>query len=304
MGSNDAILKELALKSVLFIVMLIIGLSDSAGHAQFRRKKPKNSMAEGAMYVYWGYNRSAYTLSNIAFKGPGYNFTLFGVQAKDRPSLKLSEYFNPQTVTVPQFNFRIGYNFKNYWNLSLGYDHMKYVMVHGPSYGFSGFTEAGLNANEPLNGTYSSLQVTSEESTFHYENTNGLNYIRLELTRVRNIVRNRKDNFMLTLLGGISGGTVLSFNDFTFNGQKYQATPSISGLGLSMHGALRFEFFKHLFFQLNTGGGFLYQTHVKLMPNTFEAFARQKFFYGDVSAVIGALFYIRTVNDCNSCPHW
>ena len=241
MDSLNAVLK------LILISVLLQAFSVQAQYRKFSKKKPKNSMAKGTLYAYWGYNRSAYSLSNIYFKAPGADFTLYGVQATDRPSLKVSEYFNPSSITVPQFNFRIGYNFKNYWNLSLGYDHMKYVMVHGPAYGFSGFTETGLNENENLNGNYSSIQVTTDEKTFHYENSNGLNYIRLELTRIRNMVRNKRDNFTFSLLGGLSAGGIVSFNDFTFNGEKFTATPSLSGFGASVHGGMRFEFFKHVF---------------------------------------------------------
>ncbi|MFM7666857.1 MAG: hypothetical protein ACKO7D_01555, partial [Bacteroidota bacterium] len=49
-----------------------------------KRKKPKNSMAKGTGFVYWGYNRSAYTRSTIHFEGAGYDFSLKGVKAKDR----------------------------------------------------------------------------------------------------------------------------------------------------------------------------------------------------------------------------
>ena len=296
-----------SINAVLKYILILISFISFSSYGQYRKSRQKiskNSMAKGTLYAYWGYNRSAYSSSNVYFKAPGANFTLYGVQAKDRPSLNFSEYINPSTFTVPQFNFRIGYNFKNYWNISLGYDHMKYVMIHGPNYVLSGFTESGFNQSDNLYGNYTNHDITSEENTFHYENSNGLNYIRLELTRIRNIIRNKKDNFTFSLLGGLSAGGIVSFNDFTFNGEKFTATPSLSGFGASMHGGMRFEFFKHVFLQLNSGGGFLYQSHVKLIPYSFDAFAKQHFFYGDLSAVLGVLLYIRPVNNCNTCPHW
>jgi riboflavin kinase/FMN adenylyltransferase len=76
--------------------------------------------------------------SKISFFGPGYDFSLAGVQATDRPSPDFITYVDPSTLTVPQFNARIGFNFKKKWALSFGYDHMKYVMVHGPRYLLSG----------------------------------------------------------------------------------------------------------------------------------------------------------------------
>jgi len=267
-----------------------------------KRRKPKNSMAKGTAFVYWGYNRSAYTKSTIHFTGVGYDFSLKGVRAVDRPSTTINEYINPTKFTVPQFNFRMGYNFANYWNISLGYDHLKYVMVHGPEYLINGTISSNLNSN--WSGTYDSQIVTTEEKDFHYENTNGQNYIRAELTRVKNIVRNNRDNFTITGLLGISTGMILSFNDFTFAGKKDMATPSLSGLGASLHSGLRFEFFKHIFLQTNLNSGFLYQTRVKTRPNDYGAFAKQHFGYIETNIVLGALFYIRPTNSCDSCPVW
>ncbi|MCF8444579.1 MAG: hypothetical protein K9G29_06180, partial [Crocinitomicaceae bacterium] len=75
---------------LVFLIVFIISLSDNCfsqrNYKSNYRKKPKNSMAEGTAFVSWGYNRTAYTKSNINFVGTGYNFTLRGVKAVDRPS--------------------------------------------------------------------------------------------------------------------------------------------------------------------------------------------------------------------------
>lgn len=307
------IYKKISLKLFFYFLIVIFNTNNSV-LAQFHssyidndllaenRKKPKNSMARGTLFFYWGYNRSAYTKSNIHFSGNGYDFTLSGVRAKDRPANTLSEYVDPTKFTVPQFNFRIGYNFANYWNISLGYDHLKYVMIHGPEYLLNGAINNGVDAN--WSGTYNNQIVTTDESNFHYENTNGQNYIRGEITRVKNIVRNNRDNFTLTSLLGFSTGVILSFNDFTFGGRKDTATTSLSGLGFSLHSGLRFEFFKHLFLQTNLNAGYLMQMHVKTRPQDYDAFAKQRFGYVEGNIVLGALFYIRPTNSCDSCPVW
>lgn len=266
------------------------------------RKKPKNSMAKGTGFVYWGYNRSAYTRSTINFSGAGYDFSLKGVKATDRPSTKISEYLNPTTITVPQFNFRAGYNFKNYWNISVGYDHLKYVMVHGPEYLLNGRINSGIDPN--WSGNFSNKPVVTNEADFHYENSNGLNYIRAELTKVRNITRNRRDNFTLSYLLGVSSGALLSFNDFTFGGKKDVATVSLSGIAVSGHAGMRFEFFKYVFLQTNVAAGLMRQINVRTRANEYSAIAKQNFGYLEGSVVLGALFYIRPTNSCDSCPAW
>lgn len=299
MGSINA-----TMRIILFIFLTMFAFQTQAQYKKYNRSKPKNSMAQGTGYAYWGYNRSAYTKSNLRIESSSYDFTLNGVKATDRPSTKIGEYVSFNKITVPQFNLRVGYNFKNYWNVSLGYDHMKYVMVHGPNYQLIGNTDAGFNTTQPLNGYYSSVNTVTEEEVFHYENSNGMNYIRAELSRVRNLIRNRADTYTMTWIWGLSSGVILSFNDFTYNGTKTMSTSSLSGIAGSFHTGMRFEFWKHIFLQANTSAGYIVQHFVKIRPDEYDTFARQRFAYLEGNIVLGCLFYIRPVNDCNSCPHW
>src|SRR5690606_23366644 len=110
-----------------------------------QKSKPKVSYAKGTVYGYWGYNRSAYTKSNMRFVGPDYDFTLTKVKAADNPSTDIRQYVNANTITVPQFNARIGYYFKNHWAISLGYDHLKYLMNDGNQVKIYGNIEPGVD---------------------------------------------------------------------------------------------------------------------------------------------------------------
>lgn len=276
----------------------------SAAPLSAQKLNQKKSTGPGAMFFYWGYNRSIYTPSTIRFIGPGYDFRLQGVQAADRPSRNFSEYVDPKMFTVPQFDVRIGYNFKRNWAVSLGYEHMKYVMQHGPTYLLSGTISPGVDPVTGWSGTYSGDSVTTEETTFHYENTNGLNYINFQLTNVFKVYQTEKGRFALTTMMGVGGGPILSFNDFTFAGQKNVATVSMSGLGVSGHLGLRAEFFRHVFVAANVSGGFIDQIRVKTRPNDYDSHAKQMFLFGERDIVVGALFYLNKKDKCNTCPNW
>lgn len=294
------------MKTIGVFLVCLISFSLSAQfkpYKPYKRPKPKKSYAAGTMSIYWGYNRSAYTKSNIEFIGPGYDFTLNRGIAKDRPEKNIKTYFDPRQITVPQFNFRVGYTYKNNWQISLGYDHLKYVL-QDTTYTLSGHINYGVDNVNHWSGNFNGDTVHVSTPTFHYENTNGLNYIRLELARVDQWYRSQTGNFAISTLIGGSTGMLLSFNDFTFAGRKDVATVSVSGLGFSAHVGGRFEFFKHLFFQVNGATGGMVQMRVRTRPNDVESYAKQKFMYGTVEAVIGGFIYIRPKNDCNSCPHW
>ena len=211
---------------------------------------------------------------------------------------------NFNTFTVPQFDVRIGYNFKRNWAISLGYEHMKYVMKHGPTYDVSGTISPGIDQATGWSGTYSGDSVVTNETTFHYENTNGLNYINFQLTNVFKIYQSEKGNVALTTLMGVGAGPILSYNDFTFAGEKSMETVSLSGLGASGHLGLRAEFFKHLFVAASGQGGFVGQYRVKTRPNDYDSHAKQAFLYGQRDIVVGALFYLKQSDKCNTCPNW
>ena len=293
MDKNNCEMKTLIVLSFL-IFLPFFGAS---------QKTSKDSQAKRAMFVYWGYNRSFYTDSKISFFGPGYDFSLAGVQATDRPSPDFITYVDPSTLTVPQFNARIGFNFKKKWALSFGYDHMKYVIVHGPTYLLSGRINPLIDPISNWSGDYNAEPVTTDESTLHYENTNGMNYIRAEISHIDKLVR-ASNAFAIYSVSGLGAGLVLNYNDFTFAGEKSMTTLSMSGVGASAHLGIRFEFFRHFFLQANNSVGFLYQHRVKTRGNDPYAYARQSLGYFQSDIVLGGIFYLRPKDNCNTCPNW
>jgi hypothetical protein len=287
-------------KYILFLFILITTIS----FAQYRSSKVKRSWSAGTLFFYWGYNRSFYTKSDINFNGPNYNFTLNGAKAVDRPTKDIGTYLSINKLTIPQFNFRLGYMIKKNWAISIGYDHMKYVLVDNEPYTLTGFIKPGVDIVTNWSGNYNNEPVTTHQETFHYENTNGLNYIRVEVSRIDQWLRSKTGNFAISSSFGLSSGGILSFNDFTFAGKKDVQTVSMSGLGVSLHAGARFEFWKHFFLQANGAGGFMNQMNVDTRPNDYSSFAKQKFGYGAFEIVAGGLFYFKPKNGCDSCPQW
>jgi hypothetical protein len=290
-----------------YIALVLIALTLSfESSAQFGKKK-KESTDKGTIFLFWGYNRSHYANSNIRFVGPGYDFTLNGVKAVDKPEpFSLNSYFNPNNITIPQFNLRVGYYYKKGWALSFGYDHMKYYLKDGNHVNLTGQIDPGVDTVTNWSGTYTGEPVVTNFKTFHYENTNGMNYIRAELMRSFDVYKPKRGsgNFGVTGNLGLSVGTILSVNDFNFAGQFNRVTYSISGYGFSAHSGVRLEFFKHLFLQADLNTGFIHQLKVRTRPEDASSFARQKVAFVEYNAVIGGLFYLKTKKKCDDCPSW
>lgn len=284
-----------------FLILSLLCLCALSLNAQ-KRRAPIRSYTLGTFYGYWGYNRSYYTKSDLHFVGTGYDFNLKGSVAKDNPSYQFKQYVNPTTITVPQFNARIGYYFKNQWAISLGYDHMKYVYQNGNNVLLSGKIEPGADDVTFGAGTYSDFPVTTDTSTFHYENSNGLNYIRTEIIKT-NLLYTKKW-FELTSNVGLGTGVLLSFNDFKFAGQKDRVTISLSGLAVSAHADLRFEFGNHFFVRTGLSAGYMNQLHVKTRPDDDSAYARHQYGYAQMDMALGFNFILYDPSKCNTCPHF
>ena len=294
------------MKNTVLIVVLLLSFTTEA-QMGLKRMKKKVSYAEGTLFGYWGYNRSGYTKSNIRFVGPGYDFTLKGSRSHDNPErFDPSVYFNPSKLTIPQFNYRLGYYFKDHWAISLGQDHMKYIFADRNQVLLSGEIKPGVDTVTNWSGIYNGEPVTTERSKFHYENSDGLNYLRIELTRTDQwLTVGERNWFAIATNIGVGLGGLLSFNDFRFGTDGTDIrTISMSGYGISAHASVRLEFLRHVFLQSGFSGGFHHQIKVKTRPNDPSSYARQAYGYYDFNTVLGFLFYIRPKNGCDSCPVW
>ena len=286
---------------IISVLLLSIILPQGL-NAQSNRKP--YSFQKVNFFGYWGYNRSFYTKSDLYFTGEGYDFHLDGSVAKDNPSTQFKQYINPTTLTVPQFNARFGYYFKDHYAVSLGYDHMKYIFQDQNNVLLSGTIDPGVDNVTFGSGTYVNTPVTTDRNTFHYENSNGLNYIRVELTRTDRLFAIGK-SFTLSSNAGIGAGAILSYNDFNFAGQKDMVTISLSGYALSGHASLRFEFWNHLFLRTGVSGGYMNQKHVKTRPEDDSAYAHQQYGYLQFDTALGFMFYVKPKEKkCNTCPHF
>jgi len=288
------------MKKIIFFIAVTLYIQSTL--AQDDVKKIRNTTGKGMFFFNWGYNRSAYTKSDIRFKGKGYDFTMKNATASDNYAKLGRVYIDPAQITVPQFNVRIGYYFKNNWAISFGQDHMKYIFDNNNKVNISGYVEPGIDTK--LSGQYDNKDYTTDRDFFHYENSDGLNYLRFELTRSDTWYRTPNRKFAITTNAGVSVGGILSFNDFLFEGKKNMRTISLSGYGISTHLAVRLEFFERVFLQASSGNGFMQQLKVRTRPNDRNEYVKQKFFYSEINGVIGLFFYIKGKNHCNTCPTW
>jgi hypothetical protein len=293
------------IRTAIFLFFSLTILFSANAQRYLNSKKPTRSTAKGNIFFYWGYNRSVYTKSDLRLIGTGYDITMRNAEAHDNPyPFSAENYFNIERITIPQFNIRAGYFFKDHWSISLGYDHMKYIFKGGNRVQLHGFVKPGIDTVTNLSGDYHGEEMVTDRNTFHYENSDGLNFIRLEATRHYELLsQGKKNQFVALASTGVSAGAVVSVNDLNFMGTFDRTTRSLSGYGISSHLGLRLEFFRHLFIQTTLSGGMIHQLRVLNRPNDRNAYSKQVFGYSELSAVVGANFRIKGKKDCD-CPKW
>lgn len=280
--------------------MLVLISFNSNGQKYSYKKKFGNQ--KNAMYFYWGYNRSIYTKSTINFVGPDYDFNLIKAAAKDRPENDFRKYFNPSEFTVPQFNVRIGWFYKFRWDWSIGYDHMKYVVRDWQNLYINGYISGTTGT---LNGTYTNQdgKILIDPRDLHYENTNGLNYISVQLCNTAPLYKTNNRKFVIHRRVGGGLGPVVTQTDFNWDGDIYNSSLKFGGYGVSVHGGIRFDFFNRFFLLNSFSAGFIHLPKNATIERQ-DHYAKHKFMYGSWEIVGGVLWYLRTKNGCDTCPDW
>lgn len=280
------------------LIFLLIFLLPFSLSAQSGKRKGKVSNSRGTLYGAVGFNNSWYSKSTINFIGPGYDFSMKGSKATDLQNYSLSP------IGITQYNLRLGYYIRNYFGLSIGFDHMKYQMIDKNNVLLSGTINPGIDTSTDLSGTYLNQSFITDSNTFNYRNY-GLNYIHVKLSRTDQwYAMGQNDWLAFSTDLGASLGAVMSNTDFTFAGKKDYRTSALSGFGAGAYAGIRIEFFRHFFFQTGVTGGFIKQFHVRTEESEPNAYAKHTVGFTQLETTVGFLLYVRPTNDCNSCPHW
>lgn len=244
---------------------------------------------KGKIFVYWGWNRAAYTQSNIHFKGQEYDFTLKSVIAKDRPTRFTARYFNPSKMTIPQYNFRIGYFITPEYSLSFGFDHMKYVMKQDQTVDITGQISG---SGSEYDRTYQNEPIKLTGDFLKFEHTNGLNYLNVELRRMHNLLDAKKlriKNIELNIFEGAGVGILYPKTDVTLLNFEENDQWHVAGYGMNLVGGLNLTFFKHFFIQAEMKGGYINMPDI-LTTNFPQDRASQHFFFLQGNTNLGVIF--------------
>lgn len=276
------------MKKSTFIFSLLIA-SISFGQ-EVESKLKTEYTKKNRFYAAWGYNRSTFSRSDIHFTGNGYDFTIKDLKATDRPgNFDPAVYFSISKFSIPQFNFRVGYFLKDNLSLSIGYDHMKYVVDNSQYAKIYGTIDP--SASTKFAGNYNGEEHLIHQDFVKFEHTDGLNYASIELEYYYNFWETNSNKFSLDFMLGAGAGLLIpKTNALFFNKQGTDAF-HIAGGGLSTNIGMRFYFFKHFYLQTTGKTGALFMPDI-VTDKGNNGKASQNINFFEFYAQLGGVFSI------------
>ncbi len=272
----------------MYRFLLILMITPLAVKSKPKSPSSDNFLTDHNMYVYWGWNRSWYTNSDIHLKGLNYDFTLEKVRAQDRQSsFSLKKYLFLTQFSVPQTNLKLGVFLNPKYSIALGFDHMKYVVERNQTTTISGVIDAGSSTYD---GQYQRDSIMLNASFLAFEHTDGLNYIFVELNRHDQIYSRGKLAFNSVL--GISPALLRPRTDVTFLRVKGPNEYHNSGYGMNAKAGLDISLFTHISILSEIKGGFINLPDIRATTDPADK-ASQHFWFLQANVQIGAKFTIK-----------
>lgn len=235
-------------------------------------------------FILWGYNRSEYQDSDITFTGSSggttgkdYNFTLYNVKASDRQSQVELQFLTPWGMTVPQYNFRLGYYLDETHRAYFGVDHMKYVMVANQVVNKTGTDWNGdAGSTKAIDPTY-----------LQYEHTDGLNYVNFGYEMLYPFWNG--NSYKISFMHGPDIGFVLPKTNVTINNVNHHDDFNVAGYGASYKVGFVVDLGENWFGQLEFKKGLLNMPWIRTTSSPEDS-ASQKIEFWQYGWAFGYVF--------------
>lgn len=195
---------------------------------------------KGEFYASWGYNKEWYTASSIHVKQPslGNDYKFVKVLATDKPGWN-EGIFN-KAISIPQYNYRVGYFFKDNWAFEINFDHTKYQVKPDQLLHIKGTID-----NKPVDD----FEPNTDHRILAYQLNNGANFLLFNLVHRKQLTNFNTNWFNLSLLlkGGV--GIVIPHVENTIYGESNDAGFQFGGFAIGGEAAVRATLFKYGFLE-------------------------------------------------------
>lgn len=248
----------------------------------------QRSRRKGELFVLWGWNRDAFTTSTLHLKGVDYDLTLHDMKAHDKLSqISYHNYLQPDRVTIPQTNLRLGYFIKERTALTFGIDHMKYIMTQNQTINVTG----NISRNGPYKGELNGPMVITEDF-LTFEHTDGLNLVNVGVENYANFHHSKNSKFIIDGLVGAELGVMIPKTNAKLLDYERNDQFHVSGFGAQLKAGIGFTFFRHILIKSELKGGYINMSDIILHQDKNQGRGSQGFFFMQANVMIGVVFKI------------
>lgn len=243
----------------------------------YSNSQDKKIHRKSEFYISWGYNKEWYTNSTVKINQPtlGNKYQFVNVKGHDHPGW--DEGLFTKDLTIPQYNYRLGYFFNNKKNIGveINFDHTKFIITNGQT--------AKIKGN--LNNRYvdSSLNFSEDNGFFYYLN-NGANFLLFNITKRWQWTQSK--NIKIDLLAKAGVGPVIPHVENSFFGKRNDRGFQFGGWNTGVESALRATFFNHVYAEFSGKLDYARYSHLKI----YEGRAKQELKTAEIILSLGYTF--------------
>ena len=259
-------------KANTYFLFFILSLTPFSSFPQ------KKIVKNGSFYCSWGYNTEWYTKSNININQPslGNNYTFTNIQAHDHKGW--DDRLLRKPLTVPQYNYRIGYYFneKQDKGFEINFDHTKYVVTIGQADELKG----------TLHGRAIDSTIITGDSVLLWQLNNGANFLQFNYVKKYNLLDCYNSKFVFDCMLKAGAGPVIPHVQNTIFGHENIPHFQFGGWNVDADISFRATFFKHVFLEYANKVVYARYFHLKI----YEGLAKQSFGCYQMFLVLGGTF--------------
>lgn len=233
----------------------------------------------GEFYFSWGYNTEWYTRSIVKIDQPelGNKYSFRHVIGRDHRGW--DEGLLSKALTIPQYNYRIGYFFNDKRDLGveINFDHTKFIFKDGQQAAIKG-TLNGKGVDSTVN--------FSKANGFYYYLNNGANFLLFNIVKRWHWHTDKTGKVKIDALakGGI--GPVVPHVENSFFGNANTPHFQIGGWNTGFEGAIRSTFYKHVYLEFAGKLDYARYSGLKIYKGT----AKQAFGTAEIILNLGLTF--------------
>lgn len=244
------------MKKLLFVSAILIACITKNSAQDLCNCPSQSKVGKGTIYFAWGYNRDWFSKTDLHLKNTSekenYDFTVYDAAARDRPDF---HHILSAEISIPQYNYRLGYFFNNRRDLGLeiNFDHVKYVVRDWQTLHVKGTIHGQVIDQDTLIGP---------DDFLHFEHTNGANFLMLNAMKRQRLLVSKNKKHWLSGVAKVGAGIVIPKTFVKLFGQQMDNRFHIAGYCAGVETGLRYDAFKHFFLEYTAKGTFANYTNV------------------------------------------